>query len=309
MLDRYNQNKKFLEKFTLGCKYVYNENQLDFVISEELEKEKKERCIQGYIALCVSGEIKFIGEAFAKDGGVYKAFNNFKNGGVGGPRGNRTWRRIKRKIIKCLCSDENVEGYFIECSKKENYKTIYRNQFQKDYPWKKIPWKSISKADKKDLLEEAKLERMDELEQIFQPSRNIKEKKRALENAGGKCALCHLMKGKYGYECITFERRSNVFGETNKNYLEVHHLIPVFISSKKPKLLFDDFSFDEIDVAENMVCLCSNCHNKIHYGKFDEIEIMLEALYDIKESDLKNAQLDIGEDNLIEIYKILTEHS
>ncbi|NKC60592.1 hypothetical protein HED34_11540 [Vagococcus fluvialis] len=50
----------------------------------------------------------------------------------------------------------------------------------------------------------------------------------------------------------TFTNLSN-----NKPYMEAHHLIPM---SKQ-----DDF-VKSIDFAENIICLCPNCHRKIHYA-------------------------------------------
>lgn len=61
----------------------------------------------------------------------------------------------------------------------------------------------------------------------------------------------------------TFTRRKD-----GKPYTEPHHLIPL---SK-----YDEFDYDT-DIEENIISLCSNCHNKIHYGS--DIESMLQMLF------------------------------
>jgi 5-methylcytosine-specific restriction protein A len=52
---------------------------------------------------------------------------------------------------------------------------------------------------------------------------------------------------------ITFIRKAN-----GKKYTEAHHLIPMEYQK--------DFSPVSLDVPANIVSLCSNCHNEIHYG-------------------------------------------
>ena len=97
------------------------------------------------------------------------------------------------------------------------------------------------------------------------------------------------------YSCFfenhkTFEAKSN-----NKNYVEAHHLIPF---SKRNK--FDT----SIDIEENIICLCPNCHRKIHLGINRDIEKMLKILLDKRKVDLKNNGIDINENILKKFYGI-----
>ena len=71
-----------------------------------------------------------------------------------------------------------------------------------------------------------------------------------------------------------------------------HHLVPLSCHS----------SFEvSLDVEENIVSLCSNCHNKLHYGR--DIEETLRILYDARSSLLAKAGIDISFPNLLRIYK------
>lgn len=84
----------------------------------------------------------------------------------------------------------------------------------------------------------------------------------------------------------TFVRRSN-----NKPYTEPHHLVP---------LAFSD-SFDvSLDIEENVISLCSTCHNRIHYGK-DAAEIV-KMLYDQRKGLLQQVGIEITLEELLSMY-------
>ncbi|MCF2619993.1 HNH endonuclease [Candidatus Agathobaculum pullicola] len=84
----------------------------------------------------------------------------------------------------------------------------------------------------------------------------------------------------------TFVRRSN-----NKPYTEPHHLVP---------LAFSD-SFDvSLDIEENVISLCSTCHNRIHYGK-DAAEIV-KKLYDQRKDLLQQVGIEITLEELLSMY-------
>ena len=64
------------------------------------------------------------------------------------------------------------------------------------------------------------------------------------------------------YECeYDKEHESFISRKTNKPYMEAHHLIP---------MEFQRQFIDSIDIEENIICLCSRCHNKLHYGVHPE---------------------------------------
>ena len=61
----------------------------------------------------------------------------------------------------------------------------------------------------------------------------------------------------------------------------------------------DMFTFS-LDVEENVVSLCSNCHNQIHYGR--DYKDMLKKLYDERIEKLKKVGLYITFEELLEMY-------
>lgn len=79
---------------------------------------------------------------------------------------------------------------------------------------------------------------------------------------------------------------------TDKKYMEAHHLVPMCFSK------YFEYS---LDVEENIVSLCSECHKKIHYGnaRFE----MLKILYEQRKDKLKKAGIDITFDELKQMYK------
>lgn len=79
---------------------------------------------------------------------------------------------------------------------------------------------------------------------------------------------------------------------SNKNYTEVHHLVPT--------KYYKDFEFS-LDIEENLVSLCSNCHNLLHYG--DTSIETLKKLYDKRKNLLELCGINITFDELIKMYK------
>lgn len=80
---------------------------------------------------------------------------------------------------------------------------------------------------------------------------------------------------------------------SGKPYTEPHHLIPMAFS--------DEFSVS-LDVEENIVSLCSNCHNHIHYGQ--GAEKLLTKLYYERRDALKSVGLEISLDQLLGYYQL-----
>lgn len=101
----------------------------------------------------------------------------------------------------------------------------------------------------------------------------------ALCNADYKCEYCPTH--------VTFKRKTN-----NLPYTEPHHLVPM--STQK------DFSVS-LDVENNIVSLCSNCHNLLHYGT--DFEPVLKKLYDERKSELEKAGIRISFEELMKYYE------
>lgn len=79
----------------------------------------------------------------------------------------------------------------------------------------------------------------------------------------------------------------------NLPYTEAHHLVPLGYSE----------CFDwSLDVEENVVSLCSTCHNQIHYGK--DAEVLIKKLYASRKELLKQAGIVLSEQELLEMYEI-----
>lgn len=75
-------------------------------------------------------------------------------------------------------------------------------------------------------------------------------------------------------------------------YMEPHHLIPLCYS--------DEFDVS-LDTEENIVSLCSNCHNQLHYGK--DKEAILRQLHTMRQQLLADAGIFITFDELLSMYK------
>lgn len=78
---------------------------------------------------------------------------------------------------------------------------------------------------------------------------------------------------------------------SNKNYTEPHHLVPMAFQEQ----------FDvSLDVEENIVSLCSNCHNEIHYGRY--ADSLLKKLYAERKNILANVGIHISLNDLLIMY-------
>lgn len=55
-----------------------------------------------------------------------------------------------------------------------------------------------------------------------------------------------------------------------------------------------------LDVEANIVALCSNCHNEIHYG--ENTRELVQRLYDIRSEILVTAGIHITIDLILEYY-------
>ena len=82
---------------------------------------------------------------------------------------------------------------------------------------------------------------------------------------------------------------------TGENYMEPHHMIPISMQGL--------YSSD-IDITSNLICLCPNCHKRIHLGKKVDVEPMLRKFFADRESDLKTCGIDIDIYTLLAYYDI-----
>lgn len=58
-----------------------------------------------------------------------------------------------------------------------------------------------------------------------------------------------------------------------------------------------------VDVMENIVSLCSHCHNLLHYGRMEDKKPVLEKLYNDRKEALHGKGLELSLEQLIGYYK------
>jgi 5-methylcytosine-specific restriction enzyme A len=119
-------------------------------------------------------------------------------------------------------------------------------------------------------------------------ARNPDVAARALAIGGHACAL-----EAQGVPHATF-----IGKRSGQPYVEAHHLIPM---SRQ-----DDFDFS-LDVEENVVPLCPNCHRLLHHGCSDEKVPALETLLVARRSKLNERGLQMDRISLKRYYSTLTE--
>lgn len=95
-----------------------------------------------------------------------------------------------------------------------------------------------------------------------------------------------------GYVCeVDLTHPTFIRKKSDKKYTEPHHLVPMAFS--------DEFEVS-LDVEENIVSLCSNCHNHIHYGK--DADILIKHLYEERKTILESAGIKITLGRLLSMY-------
>lgn len=120
-------------------------------------------------------------------------------------------------------------------------------------------------------------------EQGFSKAENIRD----IQVSSNALALAN-------YQCECSPKHELFLRKDGKhNYTEGHHLIPLEFQDK----------FDvNLDVEANVVSLCSNCHNHLHYGIKPE-EILSKLLTKERQERLKKCGINITFEELVELYK------
>jgi len=96
------------------------------------------------------------------------------------------------------------------------------------------------------------------------------------------------------YVCEFDETHRTFIRKNGKPYTEPHHLIPI---SK-----YRDFEYG-VDRMQNIVSLCSHCHNLLHYGRLEDKLPVLKKLYDARKDALRDIGLDLTFEQLMNYYK------
>jgi len=81
-----------------------------------------------------------------------------------------------------------------------------------------------------------------------------------------------------------------------KPYMEAHHLIPMSAQ--------DYFEYT-LDFADNIVCLCPNCHRKIHHAKDELKKEMVKELFKMREKKYNKYGINITYKQVLRFYGIV----
>lgn len=94
--------------------------------------------------------------------------------------------------------------------------------------------------------------------------------------------------------CCEFSKEHTSFKRKKIDvmYTEAHHLIP---------MKYQKYYNVNLDVEANVVSLCSECHNRLHYG--DYYKYILEKLYNERKERLKKCGIEITFEELLKMYE------
>lgn len=96
------------------------------------------------------------------------------------------------------------------------------------------------------------------------------------------------------YKCEIDSTHETFILENSRNYVEGHHVIPMHAQ--------EDFEYS-IDVPENIVALCPNCHRKVHLSNNETKFKIINRLFNIiQKRNLLSRKITITEDKLKEYY-------
>lgn len=107
----------------------------------------------------------------------------------------------------------------------------------------------------------------EELEKNFKLFESKNDFKFLMDHFNRKCFFCGKLDRPHKH--MTFKRGNGT------DYFERHHFIKrngSYTVQQMPALQ------DIINDDDNIICLCSNCHNQLHYGETQEIQLMIEKL-------------------------------
>jgi hypothetical protein len=85
------------------------------------------------------------------------------------------------------------------------------------------------------------------------------------------------------FKCVVDNNHIS-FLSNDKNYVEGHHIIPMYQQK--------NYNF-EVDVIDNIVSLCPNCHKEVHLA--DDKTTVLKNLYEQQNSFMSRNQVDLAD--------------
>ncbi|WP_031542688.1 HNH endonuclease [Mesoplasma photuris] len=96
---------------------------------------------------------------------------------------------------------------------------------------------------------------------------------------------------KSNYLCQLDSRHDSFIKNDGTKYLESHHVI---------WMKFEGIFNFKVDVIENLLALCAECHRKVHHANKEERVIKIEEMYELKKNYLITNNISLEE--LINIY-------
>lgn len=82
---------------------------------------------------------------------------------------------------------------------------------------------------------------------------------------------------------------------TGNPFTEAHHFVPLSLQAK--------FEVN-LDVIENVISLCPNCHRAMHFASADEKQRLIEFFYHKRVDALKSAGINVTEEEVCKIYGV-----
>ena len=96
------------------------------------------------------------------------------------------------------------------------------------------------------------------------------------------------------YQCEFNQNDRTFLRKNGKPYTEPHHLIPISH--------YRDFN-SSVDRMENIVSLCSHCHNLLHYGRMEDKKTILTKLYNDRKDALLACEINLTLEQLLSYYE------
>ena len=97
------------------------------------------------------------------------------------------------------------------------------------------------------------------------------------------------------YKCFIDPTHESFISRTTGHvYMEGHHFIPMEFQN--------DFLPVSLDRRSNIVCLCTNCHEKLHKARNEDRLPLLKKIYDLRIKDLNEDGITISFEELVRKY-------
>ena len=154
-----------------------------------------------------------------------------------------------------------------------------------------------------DYLEETDEEKYQEESNVYSDIKKIKEgpieksqyiqNERKMPTRKPEMAKSALINAKYLCE-VNKVHKTFIYDKSGQDFMEAHHLIPM--------ARYDDFKWS-IDIPENIICLCPNCHRAIHKAKKEFKDKIIEEFYNKRKDLLLARGIDIDLDTLKKYYR------